>query len=160
MSRFEPRCVFPEWMLKLTMQQQSVLVLAARGPDGVEKYHPCKEVVKAYRGFVLKSARLGRRLRFGEGLDTFGSLIVFPTHEWDKAMSDYFNNVDSIPHHYHLHLLHGAEILGYKHTEILVRGRWLDFYQRGCSDMHMEPETEIALDKRLGDWNQIGWNEE
>jgi hypothetical protein len=157
---FEPRCVFPEWMLRLPMQQQSVLVLAARGPDGVGKYHPCKEVVKAYRAFVLKSARLGRQLKYGEGLDTFGSLITFPTAEWENAVADYFNNMDSLPHHYHLHLLHGAEILAYKHPERLVRGRWLEFYHRGCEDMHMNPEREESLDVRLGDWFQSKWESE
>jgi hypothetical protein len=38
-----------DWMDDLPMQQQSVVVLATRGPDGVAKHHPCKDVVRAYR---------------------------------------------------------------------------------------------------------------
>lgn len=59
--------VFQDWMLQLSMQQQSVLVLACRGPDGVGKFHPTKQVVARYRATVLKAAysphadRRGRR---------------------------------------------------------------------------------------------------
>ena len=45
--RYPPRCVFPEWIFRLPMQQQSVLLLGSRGPDGVEKFHPCKDVTRA-----------------------------------------------------------------------------------------------------------------
>lgn len=31
--------VQPEWCLSLPIQQQSVLFLAARGPDGIKKRH-------------------------------------------------------------------------------------------------------------------------
>ncbi len=38
------RSVFPEWMADLPMQQQSVMIIAVRGPDGVRKHHPCKAI--------------------------------------------------------------------------------------------------------------------
>ena len=40
----------------------------------------------------------------------------------------FFDHVDELPHHYYMHLMHGAQIAGYKHPNDLFRRRWLDFY--------------------------------
>jgi len=40
----------------------------------------------------------------------------------DKALKEYLYSVDEVPHHFHLHLMHAAEILGYKHPDKLTRG--------------------------------------
>lgn len=150
--------VFPDWMADLSMQQQSVLVLAARGPDGVRKYHPCKEVVKAYRACVLKAAYYGREMRWGESADDFMTLgTISSIGKWESAIRDYFDHVDELPHHYHLHLMHGAEILAYKHPTLLRRQPWSLFYLRCCVDMHLAPETEKEMDARLGDWGRQHW---
>lgn len=152
------RSVQPEWCLGLPIQQQSVLLLAARGPDGIPKVHPCKEVQRAYRGTVLVAARFGRPLRWGEDADTFMSLrSLVAVGVWRLVMDDYFATVDQLPHHFHLHLAHGAEILGYKHPDARFRHRWHDFYLRCCEDMHLTPESESQMDSRLGDWEQTGW---
>lgn len=151
--------VFPEWMASLTMQQQSVLVLAARGPDGIAKVHPCKDIVRAYRGTVLKAARFGRLLRWGEIADSFMSMdLIADRHSWARAMKAFFEVVDSLPHHYYLHLAHGAEILGYKHPDLDVRAAWNWFYLKSCEDMHLTPETEEEMDNRLSDWNKEAWD--
>jgi hypothetical protein len=64
---------------------------------------------------------------------------------------------DAIPFHYVMHLLHGAEILSYKHPDERYRARWEYFCKRLCVDMHLTPETEEEMDKRLCDWNQEHW---
>lgn len=142
--------VQPEWCLSLPLQQQSVLLLAARGPDGIPKTHPCKDVQRAYRGTVLVAAARRRELHYGEKADSFMSLDGFAT-EWSTIVRRFFEVVDELPHHFTLHLLHGAEILGYKHPDQRFRGRWLEFYKTGCTDMHLWPETEMELDNRLND---------
>lgn len=155
------RSVFPAWMVLVPMQQQSVMLLAARGPDGVGKYHPCKGVVRAYRATVLKSARLGRSLQWGEDLERDGFMGLWAFGQdasWSAAVRDYFSHVDELPHHYHLHLLHGTQILGHKHPDPRFRERWLGFYMAGCDDAHMRPETAADLDRRLGDWAQADWD--
>ncbi len=60
------KSVQPEWCRKLNMQQQSVLFLAGRGPDGIPKRHPCKTVHTAYRACVFQAAKYGRLLEWGE----------------------------------------------------------------------------------------------
>lgn len=150
--------VVTDWIADLPMQQQTVLLLAGRGPDGVAKAHPCKRVVVALRAFVYKSARLGRLMNYKDPASEFMSLEVFPTAGWENIERDYFEHVDSLPHHYHMHLVHAAEILGYKHPDNLVQGRWRAFYRRACHDLHMTPENVEQLDKRLDDWRELYWD--
>jgi hypothetical protein len=151
--------VQPTWVLDLPLQQQSVLLLAARGPDGVEKHHPCKDVQRAYRATVFLAARLGRLLEFGEHADTFMSLGSFfaDLEAWNDTVCTYYDHVDSLPHHFHMHLMHGAEILGYKHPDKRFRTRWGYFYAMGCKDLNLTPETEAQMDARLSDWNREDW---
>lgn len=152
-------CVFQDWLFDLTMQQQSVLALACRGPDGIAKFHPTKLLVARYRATVLKAAYLGRPMRVDEGDDTtFMTLIHFSDDEsWGLICRDFFEHVDSLPHHYYMHLMHGAQIAGYKHPMETFRHRWLDFYLDCCHDLHLQPETEKQMDGRLGDWGQKHW---
>jgi hypothetical protein len=50
-----------------------------------------------------------------------------------------------------MHLMHAAEIIGYKHPDLRVRAWWRKFYERLAHDMHLWPESEEQLDRRLGD---------
>lgn len=152
-------CVFQDWMLDLNMQQ-SVLILACRGPDGVAKFHPSKLIVARYRATVLKAAYLGRPMNINEGdATTFMTLHGFGfEREWGAMEDAFFNHVDELPHHYYMHLAHGAQIAGYKHPDALFQDRWKSFYRRCCHDLHMWPESEQEMDQRLCDWHQEHWD--
>lgn len=150
--------VQPEWCLRLPLQQQSVLMLASRGPDGMPKYHPCKPIHVAYRGTVLVAAKYGRLLEYGERADSFMSLETFADdHLWGSAIEKFFANHDELPHHYLKKLMHGAEIVGYKHPDQRFRKRWNGFYVSMVSEMHLSIETEAEMDRRLGDWGRESW---
>lgn len=151
--------VLPEWLFRLPFQQQSVIILALRGPDGVRKHHPCKEIVRAYRGTVLVAAYRGRMLRFGEVADTFMSMdaIADPV-KWTAAAKAYFDSVDELPHHYHLHLLHGAQLIGIHHPDENIANAWDWFYKKGCEDMHLTAETMRQVSIRLSDWHRENWD--
>lgn len=153
--------VFQEWMFPLPMQQQSVLVLACRGPDGVGKFHPTKKIVARYRATVLKAAYLGRAMKVDEyDKTTFMSLEKFSDqlHWNDEVMAPFLSHVDEIPHHYYMHLMHGAEIIGYKHPDFLFRRRWFEFYEVCCRDLHLNPESKLEFHARLNDWNRAHWD--
>ncbi len=150
--------VQPEWCRELPLQQQSVLLLAARGPDGIAKYHPCKDVQRAYRGTVLMAAKFGRCLKWGEKADSFMSLdMIADDDTWSAVVGQFFAHADGLPHHFLMHLTHGAEIIGYKHPDPLFRKKWLAFYMRMVEDKHLLPETEAQMDRRLSDWDQAHW---
>jgi hypothetical protein len=44
------------WVSQISIMQQSVLLSAIRGPDGVGKFHKCKPLIRWYRRCVLISA--------------------------------------------------------------------------------------------------------
>lgn len=156
----EKICVFQNWIFDLTMQQQSVLVIGCRGPDGIAKFHLTKLLVARYRATVLKAAYLGRAMRIDEGdATTFMTLDKFSMDgQWQAIVHSFFNHVDELPHHYYMHLMHGAEIAGYKHPNELFRRRWNGFYLDCCHDLHLHPETEADMDHRLSDWQRKHWD--
>jgi len=87
-------------------------------------------------------------------------LDVFANDElWSLAVKDFFKSSDGLPLHYVTHLMHGAEILGYKHPDARFRTRWHHFYLKCVSSMHLGTESEEQMDSRLGDWNREHWNE-
>ncbi len=213
--------VLQPWANGLTMMQQTVLLTAVRGPDGVSKYGPTKMLLRWYRRCLLLSAMDRRVLadpmdpsggsftgpsisretliykaqerREARSFDDWaqdcddvrehGEPLVFRVEDerpasalsldeligdqmyedgWEPLMheivGEYLRELDAIPHHFQLHFLHAAEIVGYKHPDTRVRVWWVQTYERLVHDMHLWPETEEQLDRRLGD-NRDQWLE-
>lgn len=185
--------VLQEWIGGLTLMQQTVLLTAVRGPDGLPKYGPAKMLLRWYRRCILLSA-MDRAVLENPLIDAGGSFtgpsislltlqgravdraearaderaykkwelslddaIADQEDEdgWEPLMHDivgqYLRDLDAIPHHFQLHLLHAAEIVGYKHPDGRIRRWWQQTYERLVHDMHLWPETEEQLDQRLGD---------
>lgn len=80
--------------------------------------------------------------------------------ELDQLASAYLRSVDELPFHFHMHLVHASEILGYKHPNLQTREWWHNFYLAAVRDMHLGAESEADLDARLGDdldeWQKLG----
>lgn len=165
------RSVLQDWVHGLTFMQQSVLIAAVRGPDGIKKDHPVKVLCRYLRRCFLISAF--DRTTIWDPYHTGGGSFTGPCYSPEvaslkHAVELYFRSVDELPHHFQLHLMHAAEILGYKHPEteevvdtamvkvVGAREFWHDFYVKCCADMHVHPETEQEMDKRLGD-NEDNW---
>lgn len=151
--------VTQQWTHALTCMQQTVLLTAIRGPDGVAKYHPCKYLIRWYRRCVLLGA-LDHNV-FENPYDPRGGSFTGPSydrkfdHDWYEPMNQvverYLQSLDELPHHFQLHLMHAAEIVGYKHPDQKIRDWWYWVYLELVKDMHLSPETEAELDFRLGD---------
>lgn len=172
MSAQRPRkSVLQEWTTELPMMQQTVLLTAIRGPDGLPKYGSVKRLLRWYRRCVLHSAMDGRVLEdpyernggsfTGPSLDDLLTLPVgrsIPLWEegMDRLVDDYLREVDGVPHHFQMHFMHAAEILGYKHPQDRHRAWWKNTYLRLVNDMHVHPETRAEMDERLGD-DRSGW---
>ncbi len=156
-----PATVLQPWVSRLTLMQQTVLLTAIRGPDGVSKYGPTKMLLRWYRRCMLLSAMDKRVLstpyEAGGGSFTGPSLYrqSGDPEGWQLPMDDlvgsYLRELDAIPHHFQLHFLHAAQIVGYKHPDDAIRRWWYCTYERLVHDMHLWPETEEQMDRRLGD---------
>jgi hypothetical protein len=146
--------------------QQSVLLGAVRGPDGLPKYGAVKMMVRFYRRAILTSSFKGVAIDNpydGDGGSFYGPSISQPDDDnWETplnvVLSAYLRDLDAIPHHFQLHFIHAVEIVGYKHPNPRVRGWWRVAYLRLVHDMHLYPESLEQLDRRLSD-TRVGWLE-
>ena len=148
-ARRSGRSVLQDWTNDISFMMQSVLITATRGPDGIRKDHPVKVICRYLRRSFLICAFDGkvRWSPYEPGGGSFtGPLNLHGTGEGeghlDKYVGIYLRHVDELPHHFQLHLMHAAEILGYKHPDGDVRGFWRTFYLAIVNDAHLRPEPE------------------
>lgn len=152
------RSVLQDWVHELPFMQQSVLIAAVRGPDGIKKDHPVKVLCRYLRRSFMLSAFDGttKWSPYEPGGGSFTGPLKLDglgpdEGHLDKFVGIYLRHVDELPHHFQLHLMHAAEILGYKHPDGDVRGFWNTFYQSVVKDAHLRPESCEAMNERLGD---------
>ena len=159
------KCVLQDWVLERPLMQQTVLIGAIRGPDGVHKHHQVKPLIRWYRRCVLKSAFDNAAIvtPYAPGGGNFtGPAIARPRdgQTWEEAMEHrviaYLQSTDRLPHHYQCHFMHGVEIIGYHHSDARIRDWWCYIYHRLVRDLHLNPESKDQLAERLGD-SQEGW---
>lgn len=150
------KCVLLPWVQECTFMQQSVLIAAVRAPDGLRKDHPVKVIMRWYRRSVLYGAFEGEQ--FPDPFCPGGGSFTGPYRggNWDGVRQEYLRYVDEMPHHFQLHLMHAAQIIGYKHSDPEWRAWWNQFYRMIVNDAHLFPESEELMDMRLGD-NEAGW---
>lgn len=161
------RPVTQEWVHSIPMMQQTVLLAAIRGPDGLAKYGGgAKMLLRWFRRCILLSAMDGRVI--SDPTDQGGGSFNGPSLDagveyldpWQNRMqvhvNDYLRQIDALPHHYQMHFMHAVEIVGYKHPSQEIRFFWHQIYLRLVNDFHLHPETEVELDERLGD-TRAGW---
>lgn len=148
------RTVTQDWTHELTLMQQTVLILALRGADGLAKFHPYKELVRWYRRCVLVAAFEKRVL--SKPYEPGGGSFTGPTHDLKLAADWFMDARDEMPAHYRDHFMHGVQILGYKHPDKETAKFWREFYYRMVHALHLWPETEAQMDERLGDTLE-GW---
>jgi hypothetical protein len=150
--------VLQAWVGNLTFMEQSVLIASVRGPDGIRKDHVAKLLLRWLRRCFLLSAFDRKVLR--SPCEQGGGSFTGPSlpggeydwrHEMDKLVKDYLKTVDELPHHFQLHFMHAAEILGYRHPERNTREWWYSTYLFLVNDMHLQPETIEHMSSRLGD---------
>lgn len=136
-----------EWVHSLPFQMQALLMTGMRGPDGCNKHNAAKVIVRFLRGAICKPAGDWD----GKNNNDFmwGDYLVFPAYT-----KDLFDDPDSYPHHFIMHLIHCAEVIGYKHPDIKIAHAWEWFYQKAAKCLHMAPETRDEMDLRLNDFGQ------
>lgn len=151
--------VLQDWVNDLSFMQQSVLISAVRGPDGFDKDSDTKPIARWYRRCILLSAFEGKAINcpYTPGGGSFTGPIDRDTHVLEIS-KNYFNKMDSIPLHYYTHFMHAAQIVGYKHPIKNTRDFWSKFYLNCVNKLHLLPEPEEMMDKRLSD-NRYEWLE-
>lgn len=153
------RSALQDWVMELTVMQQSVLMAAVRGPDGIRKNHPVKVLMRWYRRSFLISAfeRVAMNDPYSPGGGSFTGPLAHG-HRIETYATEYLEYVDELPHHFQLHLMHAAQILGYYHPIMSTRNFWYSFYASIANDAHLRVEEKKQHERRLGD-NEAQWRE-
>lgn len=150
--------VLHDWVHELTFQMQALLMTAIRGPDENNKYNSAKAIIRYFRGAVIKpagnwSGRNDNDFMWGEyrrlGKDKKGPEGEYPFHYYCKL---FWQDHDEYPHHFIMHLVHCAEVIGYKHPNTSIAVMWSRFYYDACDAFHMNPESLTEMDRRLNDF--------
>jgi len=159
--------VIHDWVAELPFQMQALLMTAMRGPDACQKHNSAKIIVRYLRSVVLKpagdwSGKNDNDFMWGEYIVNTSRAISkdslpinYPLFE--QYSEDFWNNHDEYPHHFIMHLVHCAEVVGYKHPDPEISRHWRHFYFEACKSFHMFPEGETQLDERMNDFGQ-GWH--
>lgn len=155
--------VLQEWVNEIPLKEAGVVVMALRGPDGVRKEHPSKNVVRAFRAVTMVSGVTGRPLTLGEDVGEFMQMhrIGCPDPAmWNETMRLFFAEWDSYNVHFLLHLMHAASIVGFRHPNEMIMKRWWDFYITGCGAAHLMPEVPHLIRYRLRSPPRDHWTTE
>lgn len=125
-----------------------------RGPDGIRKDHPTKVLCRwLRRGFLICAfEKVVHNDPYEHCGGSFTGKCRTPEVEGiDHALELYLRCVDELPHHFQLHFMHAAQIMGYKHPVPEIRAWWIGTYLSIVKDAHLYPESEEIMDYRLGD---------
>jgi hypothetical protein len=141
-GRPERRIVQQVWTWALPLRMQSLLMLAMRGPDGCSKENGAKVLLRELRSVVLVPAFPGKP-------DSFMGLQK-GFCDWD-VVETFAEHHDEYPHHWLMHFIHAAEVVGQFHPDHHVQSFWWNVYVALCHAMHMHNENLDELLRRLGD---------
>lgn len=168
-----------DWVLHIPLMQQSVLFAAIRAPDGLRKDHPVKVLMRWYRRCILLSAFDKAVLpdpfcsgggSFTGPFDLRHAIEIFRLGEdftgelWQNSRENlfaatreiYLRHVDEMPHHFQLHFMHAAQIVGIHHPNSKIAAWWREFYLMIVNDAHLHPESDSEMNLRLSD-NNDAW---
>lgn len=149
MNIHEKKSVIQEWMNELSWKQQTVVLAALRGCDGVHKEDPSKFVHKYMRACVLENAGTTNTPFMKANYNEYDDERLY--NERFNRVKKFCRNIDAYPTHYILHFMHAAEIIGYNHPMENVARFWRETYLLFVNAMHLQPETKESNMFRLLD---------
>lgn len=115
---------------------------AMRGCDGVGKQDVTKPLMRAIRAVTLVPYD-ARELNEPKGY------MYFTPESFLESIKVVSKSMDEYPLHFILHLIHGLEVIGYKHPVADVRNAFRTGYETLVRKFHMTPEAEAHMDERL-----------
>lgn len=136
------KSILQPWVMELGLRHQGVLVSSVRGCDSAVRHDPSKRLARALRAEILV-AHVGDPKKAKTFIEAVDESVL------RERMEEFLNSSDHYPNHYVLHLMHAAEIVGYKHPQMASRDLWSEFYFKMCKKLHVNRETEAQLDARL-----------
>ncbi len=151
-----------EWMDGLSLQQQAVLWLALRGPDGDPKFTTFKRLLRAMRATCMRAAHTGEACQWGQAIKSFMGLDEFADHlTWKRLIDTYLeDDADGAILHHYTHFMHAAEVCAYLHPEPRFRERWWYCYWAFANRLHLMTEGMETMQIRLNDFGRFDYGQQ
>jgi len=134
--------------------QQAVLMTAVRAEDGTPKRHPMKDTVRLLRRAVFISSFSGKEFDDpweDEGQGGSFSKPLRADQDLLSVQDAFIDARDEMSHHYYTHFMHASHIVAIHHPHGLIREFFRGVYGRMVHALHLNPETDQAMQLRLGD---------
>jgi hypothetical protein len=137
--------ILQSWVTDLGLRHQGVLLAAVRGCDGRDKEAPEKPLIRELRGLIL--------IPFDERElnNPLGFMVKFPHVPAEIMFHRLCRNLDPLPVHYLMHLIHAVEIIGYCHPKYEIKSVYKSRYITLCNKLHINPETYRQMNLRLNE---------
>lgn len=132
--------ILKEWVIKLPLRHQGVLLGAVRGCDLAPKepYDAPERQLVAYLRWIVFNAADRREVGMAGAY-----MQDWPPMLWKPSDFGHY------PQHWYAHLMHAFEIVGYAHPDDVIRAHGLGIYQRFVHGLHLNPENEYQMNIRL-----------
>lgn len=130
------------WFNMLPWMMQGVLMGAMRNCDGYQSEGPHKLLVRGIRAACVKSAQTS---------GSFNARRPDPNMLIDAAHQFVKKHFDHMPIHFVTHLMHAAEVIAYKHPDVVIASLWQQIYKTIVDAMHLNVETWPQFRNRLKD---------
>lgn len=134
--------VTQNWLEKIPIRMQSTLLLSLRGPDT----HACLEIKKIQRWMRGLTFRPGNPHNVREFMHSEPNGIA--------EKSPVAKELEFCSQHFYSHLMHGLEVLAYRHPNSDVKIVAVGLFIQLCSLLHLPIESDEAFEERLKylDW--------
>lgn len=138
--------VLQTWLEALPIRMQSTLLLSLRGPD-THRAPEIKKVQRWMRGLTFKP---GNPANVAEFMTDIGNVPTL------QEKNDLARELEFCTQHFYSHLMHGLEVIGYRHPNRVIANAAYKLYLSMANLMHLEDETSQDFELRL---RQITWPE-
>ena len=139
MTEMTEMTVLQSWLAEIPIRMQSTLILSLRGPDT----HRCPEIKKVQRWMRGATFRPGNPDNVKEFMAPLSSV---PTLVEKGSLA---RELEFTTQHFYSHLMHGLEVIAYKHSDFSTAQTAMDLFVGMCSLFHLPEETRDNFELRL-----------
>lgn len=133
--------VVQKWLGTIPIRMQSTLLLSLRGDDS-QHHSDIKKITRWMRGLVFIPGNPNNVHEFMTSTDELPKI---------RDGEPIYKALDYCTVHYYSHLMHGLEIIAYKHPSPIIQESAWNLYSGMVDKFHLRRESRGELDTRLRD---------
>ena len=135
--------VLQDWVMELPLREQGTLLTGVRGCDLTPKL-PLDSTARQLVGF-LRYCFMNPADPREVGIEPGAFFQPEPPSHWRSSELGHY------PVHWHAHLMHAYEVVGYRHPEPVIAHAAAFIYRRLVHGLHLNPETREQMIERLSE---------